>query len=287
MGNCNSNSQRRNQYASSGDGDSGGGGDDGSKGKEQSEQFRTLTSPHEEGEIVHRIASCGKGLLLSAGEDKRIVLTKWDAAGKSSATASSSIAAVGAGHTRGVNDVAVAISSRMVYSVSRDLSVRQWKLPTEAELRCVSINRFLAPSHRNTIYPTDVLLTKPRCLISDFVSAEPLAIKEMAKWDGHDLTVSAVSVNADESKVASGARDTSVRVWDAATGKQISIRKISRNLVTCLQWLPGSTSEFVQGSEDLRLRMWDARNGIVRASLTFSGYTYFPLDVDCRCAPLF
>ena len=86
-------------------------------------------------------------------------------------------------------------------------------------------------------------------------SAEPVQ-----KFEGHDLNIAAVALSPDEKWLCSGARDTTVRLWDVATGKQLAINTTSRNLVTALRWIPGEFS-VLQASEDLRLRVWDVRAG--------------------------
>ena len=46
------------------------------------------------------------------------------------------------------------------------------------------------------------------------------------------MPVSSIDVNLDYSKLASGGRDVTTRVWDIETSKCISKREIARNLCT-------------------------------------------------------
>ena len=101
-----------------------------------------------------------------------------------------------------------------------------------------------------------------------------------ATYEGHTLTVTALGIRSDGTRIASGSRDTTIRVWDVATGKQRARNSTPRNLVTCLQWFPDNSSLLAQGSEDLSLRIWDVRTSVVKASQTFKGYVYFPLCLD-------
>ena len=119
-----------------------------------------------------------------------------------------------------------------------------------------------------------------------FTCSRDLTIKQWTKesddavgtLEGHTLTISAISEKNDGTLLASGSRDTTVRVWDLATSKEIVRNTTSRNLVTCMQWLPQNSSTIVQGSEDLKLRLWDVRQGnVIKSTQTFSGYVYFPL----------
>ena len=96
--------------------------------------------------------------------------------------------------------------------------------------------------------------------------------------DGHELNITAICLNSTESLLCSGSRDTSVCLWDVATGTKVFRKKTSRNLVTCMQWMNENT--VVQGSEDLKLRTWDCRDRTVEAAATMTGYVYFPLCID-------
>ena len=63
--------------------------------------------------------------------------------------------------------------------------------------------------------------------------------------EGHTLNVSGVSLSEDERVLLTGARDTSLRLWDVETCKQTSMTKIPRNLVTCLRCVYGEPGHFV------------------------------------------
>merc|ERR1712216_988732 len=87
---------------------------------------------------------------------------------------------------------------------------------------------------------------------------------------GHDISVVALDVldgsfadNSGGTLLVTGSRDCSLRSWDLESGKELSRRKVLRNVVTphCLRRLPGSTSSLVQASEDLQFRLWDLRIG--------------------------
>ena len=59
--------------------------------------------------------------------------------------------------------------------------------------------------------------------------------------------------------IASGSRDQTTRLWDIETQKQLQTRKIDRNVVTAIKWVPDNPSLFLEGSEDLTLRLWDVK----------------------------
>ena len=97
----------------------------------------------------------------------------------------------------------------------------------------------------------------------------------MQVLSGHELTVSAIALNEENAQLCSGSRDSSIRLWDLNTGTAVSRQHVSRNVVTCMAWVPGEPLVW-QGSEDLRLRLWDVR-ALRQPSATLEGYTYFPL----------
>ena len=101
-----------------------------------------------------------------------------------------------------------------------------------------------------------------------------------ATMRGHEMGVAAIAAAEDGLSALSGSRDSSLRLWDIATGQGKARNHVSRNVVTCLSWVPGEASLVAQGSEDLRLRLWDVRT-LSKAAATLEGYIYFPLCVDC------
>ncbi|KAJ9441337.1 hypothetical protein DIPPA_56411 [Diplonema papillatum] len=87
-------------------------------------------------------------------------------------------------------------------------------------------------------------------------------LRLMQTLEGHSLAVANCCTNSDGSRVFSGSRDTSVRLWDVETGEQLRLKKTTRNLVHCMAWLEGPEFEnvVVQGGENLKLYLWDVRD---------------------------
>ena len=123
---------------------------------------------------------------------------------------------------------------------------------------------------------------------------------------GHTLAVTAVAASADGAIVATGGRDCTVRLWDAATRQETANVHISQNVVTCASFCDsggsGETAEdhtndadaaaaaaaaggkiLAQGGEDLRVRLWDTRTkGALRCVGEAGGYVYFPLALSVK-----
>jgi U3 small nucleolar RNA-associated protein 13 len=48
--------------------------------------------------------------------------------------------------------------------------------------------------------------------------AEPAALPVLRTWRAHEKDINSVAVSPNDSLIASGSADRSVRLWDAATG---------------------------------------------------------------------
>lgn len=98
-------------------------------------------------------------------------------------------------------------------------------------------------------------------------------------FEGHRLVVTAIDLNEDGSLLFSGSRDNCVRLWDVTRPTSISEREVSRNLVSCVKWIPGTQSQVAQTGEDKMLRVWDTRN--MQPAFTFPAQQYFQTYCDC------
>ena len=253
-----------------------GGGDESSTGAGDFSTTRTFPVAHDAGEPVFCCASVpdDSGLIVTGGEDGRVVVTDWR---------TGRCAHAWTGHKRSINAVCTGggggpgAGSRFVFSCSRDLSIRQW-------------DRDAAES--SSAGPPPPPSAKEDGgggggaggggagggAAAAFAAA---CVREFPRK--HELSITALALSDGDggARLLSGSRDTTVRLWDVATGAACGRGALPRNLVTCARGVPGAPSLFAQGSEDLSLRVWDARAGVLRAAQTFRGYVYFPLAVDC------
>ncbi|ETW02058.1 hypothetical protein, variant 1 [Aphanomyces invadans] len=147
--------------------------------------------------------------------------------------------------------------------------VRSWSAHSR------SVNRMVVGARSSSLYSCSRDTTIVRhSLIDTLSTAAPTT------FAGHSLTVSALALDPTETRLASGSRDTSVILWDAATATQMQHTSTSQNIVTCMAWVPTEAQVVAQGGEDLRLRFWDARTWKTPAQ-TIEGYVYFPLAMAC------
>ena len=90
---------------------------------------------------------------------------------------------------------------------------------------------------------------------------------------GHTSTVYSVAWSPDGTRIASGSRDKTVRVWNAATGAPVLGGPLEGHdqEVLCVAWSPDGTM-IASGSEDMTVRIWDTSNG-QPLSEPFEGHT--------------
>jgi hypothetical protein len=144
-------------------------------------------------------------------------------------------------HSRAVNRIVVGPKTNATYSCSRDTTIAMLPPP-----------------------PENALIEEP-----------PVA----TVLAGHSLNVSTITVDADESALCSGGRDTQTILWDLVTSKIKAKNTTPQNVITCSKWVPGERV-IAQGSEDLSIKLWDERNGLRTPAETLRGYIYFPLCLD-------
>jgi WD40 repeat protein len=77
---------------------------------------------------------------------------------------------------------------------------------------------------------------------------------------GHTVTVHSVSFSSDGTRIASGSKDNTVRVWDAVTGQQLGETFQGPGLVLSFAFSSDGT-RIASGSSEGTVRLWDAVTG--------------------------
>ena len=115
-----------------------------------------------------------------------------------------------------VTGVAFHPTKNLVASCSADKSVKLWNADSGAELWTVKVDNSvnsiayspdgskLAAAHSKTVSIFNVETNEVQCTVS-----------------GHSYYVRSVAWSPDGTKLASGSDDKTVRIWEAATGKQL------------------------------------------------------------------
>jgi WD40 repeat protein/serine/threonine protein kinase/Flp pilus assembly protein TadD len=195
--------------------------------------------------------------LATSSEDGSIKLWDW-AAGKVRWTLE--------GHTAWAYRVAFSPDGRWLASVSDDMTVRLWDVARGKAAgilrghegnytRGVAFSpdgRFLATTAATQVKVWD-LASGPQ----EYRSLHPLPTDR----------VGGVAFAADGRRLASASRDRTVRLWEAATGRQIRILTGHRDEVRCVAF--GAADKLLaSGSYDGTVKLWDPDTGEVRHTLT-------------------
>ncbi|KAJ6630290.1 WD40-repeat-containing domain protein [Mycena sp. CBHHK59/15] len=78
---------------------------------------------------------------------------------------------------------------------------------------------------------------------------------------GHSSTVKSVAFSPDGAHIASGSKDTTVRLWNAASGAHLQTLKGHLTSVNSVAFSPDGTF-IASGSDDKTVRLWNAASGV-------------------------
>ncbi len=84
--------------------------------------------------------------------------------------------------------------------------------------------------------------------------------KAIATIQGHKDAILSLAFSPDGSTIATGSYDKLVKLWDAATGKELRTFKEHSDAVYSVAFLPGGT-QLVSGAGDRTLKIWDVQRG--------------------------
>ncbi|KAK1806939.1 hypothetical protein P4O66_005422 [Electrophorus voltai] len=222
-------------------------------------------------DAINCVTSLTSDLCVSGGSDQVVVVYDWRAGKPCKAFH---------GHSKEITKLCCFSGSTCIFSASRDKSVLQWDFAGgrdpvqsfhghELVVNGVAISPGMpahTPCHAHTSAHTPVH-APTHSQLQDSAHANTLTF------------VTQCLCVADGSKLCTGSRDNSMRLWDIETGKCLQKNTISRNLVTHVCWVPGGTS-VVQTSEDKTIRVWDSRSWQVTNTFPAKQYIQTHCDIS-------
>lgn len=134
-----------------------------------------------------------------------------------------------------------------------------FKVPELQPLRTVSNARNLIDGETGWSPSGALVATADR---NDVVLADPATGRRLATLAGHRATPSAVVFSRDSQRLATGARDGTLRVWNCANGTQEDLVRVDEGPVWDVDWSPDGTRFVTAGTAGVRI--WSAVQAATR-----------------------
>lgn len=175
------------------------------------------------------------------------------------------------GHNDWVNAVRVDAASRTVFSASDDCTVRLWDLDTRRTIQ--TFEGHVGQVQQITLLPAEYEPEDPDAhgdgSIDDAASPSSNTADPLSPQSEHADTFATWPPSRPRPAryMLTGALDSTIRLWDVASGRCL---KTFFGHVEGVWALAGDTLRFVSGAEDRLVKVWDARTG--KCERTLAGH---------------
>ncbi len=171
------------------------------------------------------------------------------------------------GHTDWILQVAISPDGSRIGSASMDGTARVWNSQNQKELFAFDGS----PTRQGKLQPVNAIVFSPDGRTVAFGSGRAVVLRDaitglkIGDLTGHTNTVVSLAFSADGTILASGSMDTTVRLWELATGKEVArLAGYSRSVAIS----PDSSRLITSNAGEVR--MWDMETN--REVATFTGH---------------
>ncbi len=207
-----------------------------------------------------------------AGAGGRLLSGCWDGTIKLWDTGTGKEQASIVAHPEAIAALAVAPDGRQFATSGQEKVWKLWSVTSNQRLAPRATIAADQPQIRTIAYSPDG--SKLVVAGGDFAKANP-ATSVARVWDpgsgkplvllrGHSRGISSAVFSPDGTTIATGSWDATIRLWNAATGAEVS--RLAPGSVTYLTFTPDGTA-LVSAGQDRALRVWDVASGEPRSEL--------------------
>lgn len=190
--------------------------------------------------ITSLVKAAGGRFLISGGEDG--VIRLWDLPGRKS------YGSLKAGS--GIQSLAVSPESDVLASAGQESWIRVWDFATGSEQGCLSGHK--SPVRALAFSSTGLLASASN---DGTVNLWDTQWQVAQRLLGHQGPVASVAFSPDGRYVATGSDDSTVRLWEASSGRQLALLDGHRRPVTALAFSPNGLL-LATGSNDKTICLW-------------------------------
>jgi len=170
------------------------------------------------------------------------------------------------GHTASITACVYSPDGKRILSASNDKTLKLWDVETGEEISTFKGHTIgmvacaFSPDGKRIVSAEDGIHLKRGSVPMKIWDTE--SGKEVFTLNGHSDRVGACAFSLDGRNIQSASWDSSLKLWDAETGEEISALNLSGHEGSVTAWaLSPDGSRIVSGSSDRTLKLWDTESG--------------------------